>query len=168
MFTDPPVAALRRVGNASCDGPNDFLCPSGRCIRKANVCDSQCDCGWDPALPGSQWNISTCADEKDCGQFYEEIKATESSNVAGVRVCRPGKTLSCTVPTAVLHEELEEEFATEEEREAAEVEIQMELELAESVAISDRERCISAEYICDQVNDCQNGNYFSDEFRCRE
>ena len=32
----------------------------------------------------------------------------------------------------------------------------------------DKDRCIHPEFICDQTNDCQNGNYLSDEFGCRE
>ncbi|XP_046393061.1 G-protein coupled receptor GRL101-like isoform X2 [Ischnura elegans] len=141
--------------NKSCDGPDDFLCPSGRCIRKANKCDSQCDCGWQGAPPGMQWSHepggapATCADEMDCGEYYDDAK--------GVRVCRQGKTLSCMVPVAGGMDM--EEGLSDEEREAEEV-------AAEAMAAVGRERCIRPQFICDTVNDCQNGHSLSDEFGC--
>ncbi|XP_071443294.1 G-protein coupled receptor GRL101-like [Hetaerina americana] len=140
--------------NTSCDGPNDFLCPSGRCIRKANVCDSHCDCGWEGVPPGMEWSgaLGTCADERDCDDFYESVK--------GVRICREGVTLSCMVPTAAMHDG--KDGLSEEEREAEEVE-----EAAlKAMAAGERERCIRPDFICDHVNDCQNGHSLSDEFGC--
>lgn len=47
-------------GNRPCNGSGDYRCPNGRCIRQANVCDSQCDCK------------SDCADEVHCESFYSK------------------------------------------------------------------------------------------------
>ncbi|XP_063241566.1 G-protein coupled receptor GRL101-like [Bacillus rossius redtenbacheri] len=101
----------------NCSGPDDFLCPNGRCIRRANVCDSQCDCAG--RAPGA----GACADELDCHTYRD---------VQGVRLCDPINTLTCALP--------------EQSR--------------------DKERCIHRHFICDSVNDCQSGEYLSDEFGC--
>ncbi|XP_068081726.1 G-protein coupled receptor GRL101-like [Anabrus simplex] len=67
----------------NCTGENDFLCPNGRCIRLANVCDSQCDCI--PLFPNE-----TCADEINCDSWY--------SRYQGVTQCNQAVTLMCLVP----------------------------------------------------------------------
>ncbi|XP_073968909.1 G-protein coupled receptor GRL101-like isoform X2 [Rhodnius prolixus] len=66
-----------------CDGPNDYKCPNGRCIKKANICDSQCDC--------APHNGSLeCADEMNCSKYYRSVH--------GVTSCLVGSTLTCTLP----------------------------------------------------------------------
>ncbi|XP_047106364.1 G-protein coupled receptor GRL101-like [Schistocerca piceifrons] len=73
-----------------CRGQGEYLCPNGRCIRRANVCDSYCDC-----VPASRGQ--PCADEVDCaGRYLKEY---------GVSVCTPGETLSCVLPSNKKHRE---------------------------------------------------------------
>ncbi|XP_049852318.1 G-protein coupled receptor GRL101-like [Schistocerca gregaria] len=73
-----------------CRGQDEYLCPNGRCIRRANVCDSYCDC-----VPASRGQ--PCADEVDCaGRYLKEY---------GVSVCTPGETLSCVLPSNKKHRE---------------------------------------------------------------
>ncbi|XP_075225702.1 G-protein coupled receptor GRL101-like [Lycorma delicatula] len=77
----------------SCDGEEDFLCPNGRCIRRANVCDSQCDC-----VNSFYYNKSFsdsykgCADEINCSYSY--------TTQHGVALCHVGSALSCSVPAS--------------------------------------------------------------------
>ncbi|KAJ9591382.1 hypothetical protein L9F63_002079, partial [Diploptera punctata] len=104
----------------ACNGTDEFLCPNGRCIRRANLCDSQCDCV--PAA-SSQSGV-LCADEVNCESYYSIIN--------GVHLCKESLTLNCIQPNQN----------------------------------RDKDRCIHPEYICDKTNDCQNGNYLSDEFGC--
>lgn len=49
----------------TCNSSYEFMCPNGRCIRQANVCDSQCDCA-----PTANSTLTTCADEVDCDHYY--------------------------------------------------------------------------------------------------
>ncbi|XP_046988472.1 G-protein coupled receptor GRL101-like [Schistocerca americana] len=64
----------------ACDGADKFRCPNGRCIRRANLCDSYCDCA--PTERGQG-----CADEAGCQHSYLQRH--------GMSVCTPGKTLLC-------------------------------------------------------------------------
>ncbi|KAG8305466.1 hypothetical protein J6590_069358 [Homalodisca vitripennis] len=66
-----------------CNVTDEFQCPNGRCIRLANVCDSQCDCV-------VNLTDSSCADEVDCMHIY--------TVEYGVATCRPGVALGCSVP----------------------------------------------------------------------
>ncbi|XP_054287208.1 G-protein coupled receptor GRL101-like [Macrosteles quadrilineatus] len=66
-----------------CNSSDEFRCPNGRCIRRANVCDSQCDCVVNAT-------DSSCADEVDCGHVY--------SVDYGVAVCELGVALGCFAP----------------------------------------------------------------------
>nr|CAD7267818.1 unnamed protein product [Timema shepardi] len=77
------------VTGRNCTSPDEFLCPSGRCIRRANVCDSQCDCA--PAPTTSRGGSSgACADEMECKEYYTDVH--------GVRLCDSSNTLTCIVP----------------------------------------------------------------------
>ncbi|KAG8270243.1 hypothetical protein J6590_089719 [Homalodisca vitripennis] len=77
------------VSGHECNASYEFRCPNGRCIRRANLCDSQCDCVPPPSTsPGSD---VTCADEVGCSDYYT-LKH-------GIVVCEVGATLGCTVPS---------------------------------------------------------------------
>lgn len=49
----------------TCNSSYEFMCPNGRCIRQANICDSQCDC-----VPPANNTTTVCADEVDCEDYY--------------------------------------------------------------------------------------------------
>ncbi|XP_021913188.1 G-protein coupled receptor GRL101-like isoform X3 [Zootermopsis nevadensis] len=120
-WPDCPDNHADELNCQNCTGVDEFLCPNGRCIRRANVCDSQCDCVPNPLESALH---QPCADETDCDTYY--------TNIYGIHLCNPSLTLNCIEPNQN----------------------------------RDKDRCIHPEFICDQTNDCQNGNYLSDEFGC--
>ncbi|KAF6202510.1 hypothetical protein GE061_002906 [Apolygus lucorum] len=81
-WPDCPDNQADEIYCGDCKGDDEYLCPNGRCISRANICDSQCDC--------APTNGTECADEIDCDKSY--------ISSYGVTVCRLGETLSCSGP----------------------------------------------------------------------
>ncbi|XP_024084029.1 G-protein coupled receptor GRL101-like isoform X2 [Cimex lectularius] len=64
---------------SKCDKPDEYKCSNGRCISRANVCDSQCDC--------VSANSTVCDDEIGCEKFY--------TTTNGMTNCIVGTSLAC-------------------------------------------------------------------------
>ncbi|KAL1129017.1 hypothetical protein AAG570_013549, partial [Ranatra chinensis] len=78
-----------------CDDEDRFMCPNGRCIKRANVCDSQCDCVEPVGDP-----LAPCPDEINCEEYYTIYHGSSDRCIQekylcdGVNHCHNGNFLS--------------------------------------------------------------------------
>lgn len=93
LFSHSPCFAFTHAPGQNCTGVDEFLCPNGRCIRRANVCDSQCDC---VPSPGSNPLHQPCTDETDCESYYTNINGENKEHPVQHRTVFGFQTFSVT------------------------------------------------------------------------